>query len=50
MINMTETAKVDAFDAGFTGYRPDQYRKYDDINANLDSQLKSAIENYRAQQ
>jgi hypothetical protein len=50
VINMTESAKVDSFDAGFTSYRPDSYRKYDDINANLDSQLKSAIENYKAQQ
>ena len=50
MINMTETAKVDSFDAGFTGFRPDTYKKYEDINANLDSQLKSAIENYKAQQ
>lgn len=50
MINMTEAAKVDSFDAGFTGFRPDTYRKYDDINVNLDSQLKSAIENYKAQQ
>jgi hypothetical protein len=50
VVNMTDTAQIDKFDAGFTGFRPDTYQKYEDINANLDSQLKSAIENYRAQQ
>jgi len=50
VVNMTETAQVDQFDAGFTSFRPDKYQKYEDINANLDSQLKSAIENYRSQQ
>jgi hypothetical protein len=50
VVNMSETAQVDQFNAGFTGFRPDTYQKYEDINANLDLQLKSAIENYRSQQ
>jgi hypothetical protein len=40
--NLSSTSQVDQFDAGFSAYKPDGYRTYNDVTSALESQLAAA--------
>jgi hypothetical protein len=40
--NLSTTSQVDQFDSGFSAYKPDGYRTYNDITASLEGQLAAA--------
>lgn len=40
--NLSTTSQVDQFDSGFSAYKSDGYRTYNDITASLEGQLAAA--------
>lgn len=47
IINMSTSAQVDNYDAGFTAYTPDTYTGFDTINKSAEASLQSELTNYR---
>lgn len=39
--NMSSTSQVDKFDSGFSAFKKDSYRSYNDVTASLEAQLAS---------
>ena len=40
--NLSSTSQVDQFDSGFSAYKPDGYRTYNDVASALENQLVAA--------
>ena len=40
--NLSTTSQVDQFDSGFSAYKPDGYRTYNDISSALEGQMAAA--------
>jgi len=40
--NLSSTSQVDQFDSGFSAYKPDGYRNYNDVSSALENQLAAA--------
>jgi|APCry1669192062_1035393.scaffolds.fasta_scaffold06753_2 hypothetical protein len=47
ILNMSTSAQVDKYDAGFTPFKPDSYTDYSDITKTSEAKLQSELTNFR---